>query len=46
MSARWSAAKELHDVELVLDLRGRVPLLEVRYEWVQLLPAAWGIDEL
>lgn len=46
VSARWSAAKELHDVELVLDLRGRVPLLEVRYEWVQLLPAAWGIDEL
>ena len=46
VSARWSAAKELHDVELVLDLRGRVPLLEVRYEWAQLLPTTWGVDEL
>ena len=30
--ARWPFAQELHDVELVLDLRGRSPRLEVRYD--------------
>jgi hypothetical protein len=32
MTARWPGAQELHDVELVLDLRARTPRLEVRYE--------------
>lgn len=32
MTARWPAAQELHDVELTLDFRGRVPRLDVRYD--------------
>ena len=32
LCARWPFAQELHDVELVLDLRGRTPRLEVRYD--------------
>ena len=30
--ARWPYAQDLHDVELVLDCRGRTPRLEVRYD--------------
>ena len=32
MTARWPFAQDLHDVELVLDFRSRVPRLAVRYE--------------
>ena len=32
MTARWPDARELHDVELVLDFRSAVPRLDIRYE--------------
>ena len=32
MTARWPDARELHDVELVLDFRAAVPRLDIRYE--------------
>ena len=31
-TARWSLAREMHDVELRLDCRGTVPTLDIRYE--------------
>jgi len=32
MTARWPYARELHDIELVLDFRAAVPRLDIRYE--------------
>ena len=46
MAARWPGARGLHDVELRLDMRPRVPLLEVRYEAAAVSAEFWGADEL
>jgi len=44
--ARWPFANELHDVELMLDLRSRPPRLDIRYAGRPVLPDAGTMDEL
>lgn len=46
MSARWPYARELHDIELRLDLRPAVPRLDLRYEAAQAVAGWGGRDEL
>ncbi len=46
MTASWPAARQLHDVELKLDLRYRTPRLEIRYEARRDGRAAAPTDEL
>ena len=42
MTARWSFAREMHDVELRLDFRQTVPRLDIRYEGAPSLPKWFG----
>ncbi len=46
MSARWPYARELHDIELRLDLRPAVPRLDLRYDAAQAVAGWGGRDEL
>jgi len=46
MAARWAFANERHDVELLLDMRSRVPRLDIRYKGRPVLPEAGTMDEL
>ena len=45
MATRWAFAREMHDIELILDARTAPPLLEIRYEGAPSLPA-WLGNEL
>lgn len=45
-TARWPAARNLHDVELKLDFRYRAPRLEIRYEGLQGRAGALAAGEL
>jgi len=40
MAERWPFARDLHDIELMLDFRSRVPRLDIRYEGRLVLPEA------
>lgn len=44
MTARWSFAREMHDIELKLDCRQAVPRLDIRYEGAQALPGWYGSE--
>lgn len=44
MTARWSFAREMHDIELQLDCRQTVPSLDIRYEGSQVLPSWYGSE--
>lgn len=46
MSARWPAARGLHDIELRLDFRYRDPLLDIRYGASTEMPGFPEFDEL
>lgn len=46
MTARWPAARNLHDVELKLDFRYRSPRLDIRYEALQGRAGALAAGEL
>jgi len=46
MIARWPYARDLHDVELRLDLRPRLPRLGIRYQAARLPAGPDGMDEL
>jgi len=38
MAERWPFARDLHDIELMLDFRSRVPRLDIRYVGRQAVP--------
>ena len=44
--SRWTAAKGLHHIELRLDLRNRFPVLDIRYQGVNLGVISRKNDEL
>jgi hypothetical protein len=46
LAARWPDAKELHDVELRLDMRSTEPHLDIRYTGRPVLPEAGAMNEL
>ncbi len=45
-AARWPFARDIHDIDLRLDLRYATPRLDIRYESAQTLPVAGQMDEL
>lgn len=46
MIARWPFARELHDIDLRLDLRSQVPRLDIRYRAARPALDTVGVDEL
>lgn len=45
-TARWPGARDLHDIELKLDFRFRLPRLTVRYDENRAPPSLWPLNEL
>ncbi len=45
-TARWKDARGVHDIELKLDFRGRVPRLDIRYEGRRGFDPDWQMNEL